>query len=204
MLPRTIRVKFTKTGALQFISHLDLQRFMKRAILRAGVPIVFTEGFNPHPKTVFALPLSIGTQSVCELMEIRIEGDMPCEEIASRLSAAFPPEMRVLSVCEATDKKISSVAYAEYEITVDREIDPKTTLTAPLVVKKNTKSGEKEVDIAPQIKKWSYFGRTLRVTLCADSQNYLNPELVVRLFDVTDYSITRTKLLCADGETEFR
>ena len=61
----TARIGFYKVGDMQFISHLDLQRFMKRAFVRSGLPIWFSEGFNPHPKMVFSTPLSIGIQSEC-------------------------------------------------------------------------------------------------------------------------------------------
>ena len=81
MLPTPIRIKFTKTGALQFISHLDLNRTMKTVMIRAKIPIHYSEGFNPHPKMVFALPLSIGAESVCELLDIKIDLEMTSYEI---------------------------------------------------------------------------------------------------------------------------
>jgi len=69
--PAKIRVKFSKTGSLKFISHLDLNRTVKSAFLRSGLPIWYTQGFNPHPKTVFSLPLSVGTASLCEFIRVR-------------------------------------------------------------------------------------------------------------------------------------
>ena len=76
MLPKQIRIKFTKVGSLQFISHLDLNRTMTTVMIRAKIPIYYSEGFNPHPKMVFALPLSIGAESVCELLDIKIVEDI--------------------------------------------------------------------------------------------------------------------------------
>ena len=77
---RTVRMKFSKVGSMQYISHLDLQRNFARVLIRAGIPVWYTKGFNPHAKIVFGLPLSVGAQSVCEYVDVRIERDMPCEE----------------------------------------------------------------------------------------------------------------------------
>jgi radical SAM-linked protein len=67
-----VRVKFKKVGNLQYISHLDLVRTMHKVIVRARLPLWYTEGFNPKPKMIFAAPLSIGTESVCEFVDIRL------------------------------------------------------------------------------------------------------------------------------------
>ncbi len=63
--------KISKIGRLQFISHLDLARTMRTAIVRAGIPVKYSQGFNPHPRMSFALQLSVGTQSKCEFMELK-------------------------------------------------------------------------------------------------------------------------------------
>ena len=67
-----LRVRFHKTGRAQYISHLDLGRTMRTAINRAEIPVKYSEGFNPHPKMSFALTLSVGTESVCEFMELKL------------------------------------------------------------------------------------------------------------------------------------
>ena len=107
MLPEAKRIKFTKTGRMQFISHLDLNRVMRTALIRAGIPIYYSEGFNPHPKMVFALPLSIGAESECELLDIKIIKEMPNDEIKERLSKELPCDMSVVNV---TDNNCS-IAY---------------------------------------------------------------------------------------------
>ena len=86
--PRTVRVKFRKTGNLQYISHLDLQRTFNRVLVRAGLPLWYTKGFNPHIKMVFGLPLPVGCESETEFLDIRIERDMPLDEIKERLQTA--------------------------------------------------------------------------------------------------------------------
>ena len=67
-----IRIKFRKVGDLQYISHLDLVRTMQKALKRAGLKMWYTEGFNPKPKMVFGPPLSIGVESECEFLDIRL------------------------------------------------------------------------------------------------------------------------------------
>ena len=76
--PFTVRLKFRKVGSLQYISHLDLQRTFMRVIVRACIPAWYTKGFNPHAKLVFSTPLSVGAQSVCEYLDIRIDREMSC------------------------------------------------------------------------------------------------------------------------------
>ena len=68
----TIRFKFKKLGSLQYISHLDLVRTMHKIVVRSTLPLKYTEGFNPKPKMVFAAPLSIGTESLCEFLDLKL------------------------------------------------------------------------------------------------------------------------------------
>ena len=84
-----IRVWFTKKGDIKFISHLDLNRFMQRALKRAKLPLWHTEGFNPHPYVTFALPLSLGQESECEVLDFRLVTPVPFEEIKERMQSAF-------------------------------------------------------------------------------------------------------------------
>lgn len=95
---RSVRLNFSKTGRAIYISHLDVNRMMTRAVRRARLPMWYTEGFNPHPYIAFALPLSLGQSSDCEYMDIRIEGDMTNEEIMTRLNDTLPEGLKILSV----------------------------------------------------------------------------------------------------------
>ena len=79
-----LRFKFRKGGSLQYVSHLDLVRTMHKVIVRAKLPLWYTEGFNPKPKMIFAAPLSIGTESLCEFMDIRMNEQIdPAEAMAA-------------------------------------------------------------------------------------------------------------------------
>jgi len=215
--PRTVRLKFCKTGSLQYISHLDLQRTFGRILSRADLPLWFTQGFNPHPKLVFAVPLAIGVESVCELAEIRIIRDMPCEEICRRMSRASVKELDFLN-CYIPERKFSDIAYAGYVVRFDAAGAPKAAeiekllTTSPLIMTKHTKSGDKETDIVPMIKKIRITedekSMYMRLLLNASEGNTLSPELVVSAIkrelgfpgENSDYSVIREYF--ADGETK--
>ena len=106
----TIRFKFKKVGSLQYISHLDLVRTMHKIVVRSGLPLKYTEGFNPKPKMVFAAPLSIGTESMCEFMDVRLIDDIPAEEIKSRLNSNMTDEMQVIDAYY-TEKKMTELKW---------------------------------------------------------------------------------------------
>ena len=76
MVPESIRIKFRKTGRLRYISHLDLDRTVRTALVRTKIPIWYTEGFNPHAKMVFAQPLPLFAESECEYLDIKITEEM--------------------------------------------------------------------------------------------------------------------------------
>ena len=113
----TIRLKFKKVGSLQYISHLDLVRTMSKIITRAKLPLWYTEGFNPKPKMIFAAPLSIGTESVCEFMDLRLVDDLPPEEIKARLNANMTDEMQVIEAYY-TDDKLTDLKWLSYSIDI--------------------------------------------------------------------------------------
>ncbi len=186
MVPqKTLRVKFEKTGKLQYISHLDLLRTMQTALRRAGVKIIYTEGFNPHMKIAFALPLSIGIESICEFMDIKVTPEVKCSDVKNNLDKNLPDDMRVVDVYE-TEGKLTDIKYAAYTVYLDYGEDSermakegKKIFSEPLVVTKKTKKGEKEIDILPMIHKaeckYEYGCTVINAVLCADSENYLNP-----------------------------
>jgi len=205
LLPEgAVRIKFEKRGSLKFISHLDIQRTVKTALRRAKIPVWYSQGFNPHPKMTFALPLSIGTESLCEYIDIRLTRPMERETLIRSLDGALSPEMNVLDAY-IPQSKLSEIAWAEYELSspqlLDAEVAKLSAESIPIL--KNTKNGEKEVDIAPMIREYKANGDTIRVTLSADSAHYLNPEYVASVLRLTDWTTTRTAVFFADG-SEFR
>ena len=91
------RLLFEKTGNAIWISHLDLMRLFQRSFKRAGLPLKHTQGFNPRPSVSIALPLSVGVESKCELLDFEIDGlEVPCEKIASLLNPVLVDGVKVL------------------------------------------------------------------------------------------------------------
>ena len=154
-----LRVKFKKTGALQYISHLDLVRTMNKVIVRADLPLWYTEGFNPKPKMIFAAPLSIGTESVIEFMDVRLTERMDPAEAMARLNANMTSDMQITEAYYP-ETKFTDLKWLSYSVRITtsgaseelaRECE--RVLTAPEVkIMKSTKSGEAIVDIRPLIK----------------------------------------------------
>ena len=83
-----------------YISHLDINRMMTRAVRRAHLPMWYTEGFNPHLYMTFALPLSLGTESNCESVDMRLIDEISLEEVKNRLNAVLPTGIEVTEVSE--------------------------------------------------------------------------------------------------------
>lgn len=221
----TVRIGFYKVGRLQYISHLDLQRAMKRAMLRSGLPVWFSEGFNPHPKMVFSTPLSIGIESVCEFADIRMTAPVTPRTVTERLNACLPEELQ-LWYAAPPRRKMTDVAWAAYEITMEHPLASAETAQAldllyraPLVLTKRSKAGDRDTDITPFIRsahtEYGTDGKLhLSCLLCADNQNFLNPDYLLRgasaklglSFDdpsTSFYSVLRTELFCGDGKEPF-
>lgn len=190
--PITLRVKFFKVGNLQYISHLDLVRTMMKVIVRAKLPLWYTEGFNPKPKITFAAPLSIGTESMCEFMDIRLTEKMSPAVAMERLNANMTAEMQAVDAYYP-DEKMTALKWLAYEITVNTKGADEALATKcnealsleELPILKKTKSGEALVNIKPLIKSATaeLRGEKIAVSciLSADSSAFLNPEYVVKV-----------------------
>lgn len=183
------RMLFAKTGRAVYISHLDLMRTITRAFLRAECRLKYSEGFNPHPNISIALPLSVGCESVCEIMDFKMLEDMPCEEIKSRISDQFPEGIEVIDVYEMQRKvkeikwlRISGVfEYDERDAAQMAEKLNEFYAAESIVITKKTKRGMGESDIRPAIKEISFesSGRDVILSAVISAQEpTLNPELI--------------------------
>ena len=178
---------------MQYISHLDLVRTMHKIIVRSGLPLWYTEGFNPKPKMVFAAPLSIGTESVTEYMDLRLTERVDEEEIKQRLNCNLTNEMQVLEAYYPVSK-LTDLKWMSYTMRIrtagacdDLAEHIETFLSSDHIeVKKKTKPGEPEklVDIAPLIKyaHAALSGDDIVISAClsGDQSAFLNPEYVVK------------------------
>ncbi|MBO4343672.1 MAG: DUF2344 domain-containing protein, partial [Clostridia bacterium] len=120
------RIIFSKKGSLAFISHLDLTHTFIRALKRAGIPLKYSEGFNPRPKMAFGLPLSVGTEGENEILDLSLSRDLSCEELKEKLQGSLSDEIQIKSVSEP-GKKIKNIKYAVYRVTVSEDNGPEIT-----------------------------------------------------------------------------
>lgn len=183
------RLLFEKTGDGIYLSHLDLMRVFQRAFARADLGLKHSEGYSPRPYVSVALPLSVGVESVCELLDYELTGDAPVPaDLANRLNATMPVGIRVREAYDS-ECKFRDIRFLRALLTL--EYDEGAPDMAPieallkgetLVVPKHSKRGEVETDILPMISEWSLSAGTdeIRIELLVSAQEpSLNPLLVL-------------------------
>ena len=232
--PKYIRFKFRKVGNLQFISHLDLQKAMAKVLVRAKAPLWYSKGFNPHAKLIFALPLSVGAQSECEYLDVRVERAIPPLELMEHINAELTEELRFLDAYYP-ETALEDIYWAEYDFEIKtsgadeklaQEIEKLLTGEQVIILKKAKDKYKKiffkEVDIAPYVRDVSVglSGGAVKINakLSASinqTHPHINPENIVTMLkdklgilsgDVTkeQYDIMRTRIYFEDGKTDFR
>jgi radical SAM-linked protein len=215
---REVRLRFSKTGQAKYISHLDTNRVFSRAFARAKINLWYTQGFNPRPYMSFSLPLSLGVESYCENVDIRIIDDLTDEEIKARVNDALPLGIRIIDVYDDF-MDCHDIVYSDYVYKFefkDNELaleKIKAVLESDAIMaQKKAKQGKrrvlKETDIKQFIVKYNISIRDdniiLNTRLLAGPDKNLNPTLlfdtIIRLIDM-DYewkSIGRINLLTKD------
>ena len=232
--PKYIRFKFRKVGDLQFISHLDLQKAMAKVLVRAKAPLWYSKGFNPHAKLIFALPLSVGAQSECEYLDVRVERAIPPLELMEHINAELTEELRFLDAYYP-ETKLEDIYWAEYDFEIKtenadenlaREIEKILTAEQVIILKKAKDKYKniffKEQDIASYVRDVSVGFEDGAVKINAklsasinQTHPHINPETIVTMLkeklgilsgDVTreQYDIIRTRIYFEDGVTDFR
>ena len=187
-----LRALFEKTGNAAYISHLDLMRLFQRGFKRAGLPLTHTQGFNPRPSVSIALPMSLGAESYCELLDFSLEGEIPdYGEIRDRLNEKLVEGVRVLQVYDGGEK-LKNLALLQCRLTLEydegvpqnagKELE---TLFSgeSLTVEKKGKNGVSEQDIIPLLRRISIVaesGTELGIDALVHCQNpALNPMQLV-------------------------
>ena len=216
---KNARIFFSKDGPAKYISHLDLNRVMLRAVGMSRLGAWRTEGFHEHTYITFALPLSLGYASTCESMDFRlVDNDADMDEIPARMNAVLPEGIRVIRCAEAIHKPADIVS-ASYDIIItpmeDDEISSeelsgklKAFLNqSAIIVPKKTKKGTKDVDLKAYILACEITdgdGVRLRMTLPAGGTLNINPSLFVTA--LADYAgvelyaaVTRTGIYMEGG-----
>ncbi len=185
---RSIRIWFTKKDASKYISHLDLTRCLIRAFRRTDIPLWYTEGFNPHPYLVFGLPLPLGVEGLCEVLDVRLTDDnYSNEKVLSELNRVSFSGIEFLHVAEPIEKNLA-INKAKYTVMipcVDNTKDLYKRIkdeieSGNIIIEKKTKKGSiKEINVCEHLMEFncSFDNRnvTMSFILPAGNDFTINP-----------------------------
>ncbi len=171
-----LRILFEKTGSAVWISHLDLMRLFQRAFKRAGLPLTHTQGFNPRPSVSIALPMSVGVESRCELLDFTLDTDnVSLENLPQMLNEKLVPGVRVLRAY-ADGRKLKELTHmaVTVHLTYDAGVPEGAEesirnffINESIIVPKKGKNGIVDQDIKPMIRRLSVAGEGNQVILNA-------------------------------------
>ncbi|NDL67916.1 TIGR03936 family radical SAM-associated protein [Anaerotalea alkaliphila] len=187
------RLKFTKTGPIRFVGHLDFMRTLQKLFRRAGIPVAYSEGFSPHQNFSIAAPLPVGTTSEGDYLDMQLTHAFDKGELASLLAKAnqaAPPGVRFLTARileEGETAGMAAVAASSYVVELQDSLVDAGILQAfmdqeqILVLKINKKGKSKEQDLRPGILAFDLEDGKLHMTLATGSVFNIKPETVLSL-----------------------
>lgn len=200
-----IRIKFSKTGHLKYIGHLDTMRCFQKIMRRAEVDSAYSAGFSPHQIMSFASPLGVGVTSEGEYVDIEVLSTESSETMLKRINAVAVDGLQILSYVKLPDgakTAMSMVAAADYRVTFHHPVSPQIKeqfadflSRDSIVVTKKTKKSEMELDIRPLIYQARLEDRTLFLQVSAGSAANLKPDLILDAFSAA-YGIDPAELSC--------
>ena len=204
-------VRFGKNARLRFISHLDLQRFLHMALNRTGLPIQYSQGFNPHPVMAFGSALALGWTSEYEILDVKLSAPMGRRRCEEAMRFALPDDLPVLEVKLVDDRRpsiMSQVYASDYVVQLNGE-NVDAVLAAidgflaeeHVTAMKKSKSGEKEIDIRPLVLSLTPCEGGFAARLMLTEKDALKPDLLARTLaqragvDAPELRIHRVNLL---------
>jgi radical SAM-linked protein len=210
-----LRIRFCRGEEVKFISHLDIMRLWQRALIRAGIPLAYSEGFNPHPRMSLAVPLALGVTSEAELMDIVLAKWVSPHAFAETLSRQLPPGIaisQVYGIPLTMPSLQSQVSYAEYTVELETgHVDIKSAITGllsktSLPWQHQRDTGIRHYDLRALvddlwlIKEEAGHG-TVGMRLRCDSSGSGRPEQVAAAMGIENYpvAIHRTRLIIKSG-----
>lgn len=201
-------VRFGKNPRLRFISHLDLQRFFQRALNRTGLPIAFSQGFNPHPVMAFSSALALGWTSEYEVLDVKLGAPIGRKHAEDAIRAALPADLPVLGVKMVDDRLPSlmpMVCASEYMVEnsgVTAEMLDEYMNKSEVMAVRKTKSGEREINIRPLTYSASLENGILVLRLALTEKDTLKPDLLVRTITGIENEEMRIHRVCLLSEKD--
>lgn len=209
-----IRIKFTKTGPIRYIGHLDVMRYFQKLNRRADIDVKYSTGFSPHQIMSFAAPLGVGLESYGEYVDIEVNTTKSSKDAIEALNAASVEGITITGYVKLNDNApnaMSCVAVADYKVKIKDNYKPMTNNIkeafekflnqSSIVVEKATKKSVMEVDLRPLIfdayvdDKGDFF-----MKLSTGSAQNLKPELVMDAFykylgeEMNEFALIITRL----------
>ena len=188
-----LRLVFSKKGRAVYISQLDLMRTLQRSFQRAGYPLKYSEGFNPHPLLSVALPMSVGISSDCEILDFKMDEAPSDLELAARSVTNALPEGLVIHEIYYPEVKVTAIKWLKIEGILDFDDGIPDELIANLndvfrqdtiEVMKKTKKGEQLFDCKPHLKELAvqpHSDQKVKMTAVISAQNpTVNPNLLIK------------------------
>jgi len=199
-----IRITFAKLGALRYTGHLDLHKLWERAARRAELPLAYSQGFHPQPKMNIAAALPLGFSSRCEVLDMRLEHDIPLEGLREKLQGTLPTGIQVMvveSVADSAPTLQTEVLSAEYEVVLTEasfSSEMKQQIEAVMATKSiiRTRRG-KEYDLRPLIEDLHILDDKIFMKLAAREGATGRPEEVLDVLGIAfeETRIERTRLI---------
>ncbi len=218
--PVLILLSFSREGAVAWIAHLDLMRSFERAFRRAGLPLRWSQGFNPRPSLVFALPLGVGLECEADLLEIELCEKIPVESLPEKLNAQLPPGLRITKAClpePHTKSLMNLVEEAVYRFSARgaglawKKLAEKAEAGEEILVERKSKGKIRQLALFPLILGWEVLSDDeFRLRVKAGSRENLRPDLCLQALknqsfissdDADDARIIREKLILSEFST---
>ncbi len=189
-----IRVKFAKYGEMKFIGYLDILRFFQKAIRRANIDIMYSQGYSPHQIMSFAAPLGVGIESSGEYFDMEVNSYTTLEDMTNQLNQVMCTGMEVISMTllpDNTKNAMASIAAARYFVWLREGYETPFSWEEQLadfmeqeeiLVTKQTKKSEREINVKPLI--YEAFCRDGGIEMLVDASSAANikPTLVMKAF----------------------
>lgn len=217
-----VRIKYTKTGPMRFISHLDVMRYFQKALRRAEFDVRYTQGFSPHQILSFAAPMPLGLTSEGEYFDGEFNSVTTTFDMVETFNQTASPYLKITDIVILPDNAgnaMSVVTASDYIITLNEEGNQHITTEKleagvhflaeqqEIMVMRKTKKKEVLTDIRPMILKAKYSDNRIYLFLTAGSVNHLKPELFLEVlcenmdipYNRWDYNIHRLETYMDDG-----
>ena len=191
-----VRIRFSKTGALVYIGHLDVMRYFQKLFRRANIPVAYSEGLSPHQILTFTPPLPLGMESMGEYADVELTDFVSTKAAIEALAAQSVPEINILSFKEIPPEcqnAMASVAAARYTVgNVDTSIPVSDLIKAFLAkdeafITKKTKKSEKTINIRHLVYELKYDKQlnTMEMLISSGSTDNIKPEYVLEGLGIT-------------------